>query len=88
MKVEFLQGFDESDAICPMCELGEHEQCLFTFAFQGRSYDCTCCIPDAEAEEAVCIGCSRTIESGEAHNEVEQGNLCEACYQMTGDDLI
>lgn len=47
--MKFLCPFDESDAVCPACEQGDHEECQETFDAYGKTWECTC--PHAEVSE-------------------------------------
>ncbi len=40
---------------------------------------------DEDNDKAVCIGCSRAIGDGEAHNETTTGTLCETCHNLTAE---
>lgn len=41
---------------------------------------------DNEGELAVCLGCARKIPASEAHNEINAGTFCEACYQLQDEE--
>jgi hypothetical protein len=51
--MKFLLSFDASDAVCPPCEVEDHEGCQPEFQSHGQRWQCTCpCDPGEQGHSA------------------------------------